>query len=395
MNVDEKVIAFIPIRGGSKSIPFKNIKLFCGKPLAYWTIKAASDCCLIDEVYVATDNEEIYEVVKSFSLPKVSLYRRSDESATDVATTEFAMLEFASQYGFRHIVLIQATSPLLESNDLEKGIDLYLNGKYDSLLSGVEQKRFVWLKKETYYIPQNYNPKNRPRRQDMNGYFVENGAFYITSKANLMNTKCRLFGKIGLYPMKEDTYFEIDEPGDWIVAEELKWNRLINDKKNNANKINLLISDVDGVLTDAGMYYNKWDDELKKFNTRDGKGFEVLKKRGIKIMLMTSEKVNIVQRRAIKLNVDFLFMGIKDKKQKVEEFFQTNKEFSYDGTAYIGDDINDIEVMKKVAFSATPRDGMKEVKKISSYICKNKGGEGCVREFCDIISRLRGEDSIL
>ena len=110
--------AFIPVRGGSKSIPLKNIKKICGMPLVYWTVKAASDCDYIDIVYVATDSEIIEKTVKGFNLPKVMVIGRSAESASDTASTEFAMLEFAENYDFDNITLIQATSPLLTAETL-------------------------------------------------------------------------------------------------------------------------------------------------------------------------------------------------------------------------------------------------------------------------------------
>lgn len=389
MNATIKVAAFIPVRGGSKSIPHKNIKLFCGKPLVYWTVKAASECSLIDAIYVATDSEAIRTEVEGFGLPKVFLFARSASTATDTASTESAMLEFTEQIECEQVVLIQATSPLLESEDLQRGLELYYKEAYDSLLSGVEQKRFIWIKNTDGDVqPRNYIPTKRPRRQEMDGYFIENGAFYITTRERLIETQSRLSGRIGLYPMLEDTYFEIDEPGDWIIAETLKWNRIIAHKKTQDKEIRLLVCDVDGVLTDAGMYYNIFDDELKKFNTRDGKGFEILRNFGIKIMLMTSENISIVKRRAEKLQVDYLFMGIKDKKNCLERFYQANSSFSKETTAYIGDDINDLEAMRGVAFSATPQDGVQEVKRIADYICTCKGGEGCVREVCDLIAKF-------
>ena len=215
------VVAYIPLRGGSKSIPLKNVRNFCGKPLAYWTVKAANDCSLIDVVYVATDSEQIANTIKNFTLPKICVISRSPYTATDTASTELAMIEFAHAHKFNEIILIQATNPLLTAKDLTEGILLYKNGHYDSLLSAVEQKRFIWHRDGDRYTPQNYEPHNRPRRQEMIGYYVENGAFYITSYKRLLETKTRLSGKIGIYPMDDKTYFEIDEPSDWTIIEEI------------------------------------------------------------------------------------------------------------------------------------------------------------------------------
>ena len=117
-------VAFIPVRGGSKSIPLKNIKIIAGRPLVYWTVKAASDCDDIDVVYVATDSPVIKETVIGFKLPKVQVIRRGANTATDTASTESAMLEFALENDFDNIALIQATSPLLKAEDISEGFKL-------------------------------------------------------------------------------------------------------------------------------------------------------------------------------------------------------------------------------------------------------------------------------
>lgn len=221
LSKNKKFVAFIPVRGGSKSIPLKNIKNFCGQPLVYRTAKAASDCTQIDAIYIATDSEKISDTVKSFGLNKVEVIGRSANTAEDTASTESAMTEFAEKFTFENIVLIQATSPLLTAEDLSGGISKYVAGKYDSLLSVVRQKRFIWREVGDAGLAENYNPLDRPRRQDWAGYLVENGAFYITSRERLLKTKCRVSGRIGLYEMSEETYFEIDEPSDWIIMEKL------------------------------------------------------------------------------------------------------------------------------------------------------------------------------
>ena len=222
-------VAFIPVRGGSKSIPLKNIKLISGKPLVYWTVKAACGCEYIDRVYVATDSNKIRETVESFKygmeadlFAKAEVIDRSDESASDTASTEFAMLEFAEKYAFDNIVLVQATSPLLQASDLDRGFKAFEANGTDSVLSVVRQKRFHWGNDETGYAhPTNYDVFHRPRRQDFDGYLVENGAFYISSKENLIKSQNRVSGNIKAVEMNEDAFFEIDEPSDWVIIEAL------------------------------------------------------------------------------------------------------------------------------------------------------------------------------
>lgn len=378
-----KFIAFIPARGGSKSIPLKNIKEIAGKPLLYWTAKAAQECQLIEKIYISTDEDCIEETAVGFRFSKLKVVRRSAESSSDTAPTEMAVLEFAKDYSFKNIVLIQATSPLLTSDDLFRGIKRFQNFKFDSLLSLVKQKRFLWEDFSGLAKPLNYNPKQRPMRQKFKGQLVENGAFYIFSREGFLKHKCRLFGKIGWVEMDESTYFEIDEPEDFIIAEQLLLNRLKR-KEIKAKAIKLFVIDVDGTLTDGGMYYSNRGEELKKFNTRDGKGIELLRERGIKIAFLTSETTNIVNKRAEKLKIDFVIQGCKDKLRAIRELAK-KLSISLANVAFIGDDLNDTDLLSIVGVSATPKDGCEKNKKIVDYISHLRGGEGCVRDFADYI----------
>lgn len=384
-------VAFIPVRGGSKSIHLKNIKLIGGRPLVYWTIKAACGCEYIDVVYVATDSDKIRECVKSFVsgdeaklFAKVQVIDRSEESATDTASTEFAMLEFASNYEFDNIVLIQATSPLLMSEDLTRGFEAFETEDTDSVLSVVFQKRFHWQNDESGFAhPTNYDVFSRPRRQEFEGYLVENGAFYITSKAELVRTKNRVSGNIKAVEMGEDTFFEIDEPSDWAIIESLmKKNGLIMPKR--IPKIKMFLTDCDGCLTDGGMYYSENGDELKKFNTKDGMGFGILRDRGIITGIITGENVDLNRRRAEKLKLDILEAGCSDKSTIVKQLCEKYN-ISLSDVLYIGDDINDIEVLKMVGYSCCPADAMPEVKEVVKHITVAKGGEGVIREIADFL----------
>ncbi len=376
-----RYVAFIPVRCGSKSIPLKNIKEIAGKPLVYWVVEAAENSKFIEKIYVSTDCEEIKKVVNEFNFNKVEIIDRSNETATDTASTELAMLEFANNYEFENIVLLQATSPLTTSIDIDKAINLYELEKYDSLLSVVRQKRFIWEKKGNIAIPVNYDFNNRPRRQEFEGFFVENGAIYITSRKKLLSTKNRLNGKIGFYEMPEYTYYEIDEEYDWYIVE-----MLLNKYRNRSfnKKIKIFLSDVDGVLTDGGMYYSSKGEMLKKFNSKDGMGFQLLKDHGIKRGIITKEKTEIVKKRCEKLNLDYCYVGIDDKKSVLMEIIK-KEGVSCEDVAYIGDDINDKEILKMVGISFAPNDAVTEIRSLVDIVVSKSGGEGAVREAIEYI----------
>lgn len=376
--------AFIPVRGGSKSIPLKNIRQIAGKPLVYWTTKAANDCICIDKVFVATDSTIIRETVESFHMDKVQVIGRDESTASDTASTESAMLEFADNYAFDNIVLIQATSPLLQASDLEGGFHLFEQKDTDSVLSVVRQKRFHWqIREDGYASPTNYDVFHRPRRQEFKGYLVENGAFYITSRENLIKYQNRVSGNIRTYEMDESTYFEIDEPSDWLIIEQ----QLLHRKRNTVHKIpdiKMFLTDCDGCLTDGGMYYSENGDELKKFNTKDGMGFRLLKEAGIITGIITSENRELNARRAGKLMLNELYQGVSDKVEVIRQLCQKYG-ISPENVAYVGDDRNDLKALAYVGFSCTVNDASTEVKKRVDYVSSLNGGQGAMREIIDMI----------
>ena len=147
-------------------------------------------------------------------------------------------------------------------------------------------------------------------------------------------------------------------------------------------KIKLVITDVDGVLTDGGMYYNDKGEYMKKFNTRDSMGMELLLKNGIKTILMTRENSQIVRERVKKIQIVDLYSDVQKKEETLPELLKKYN-VSQDEIAYIGDDINDLEIMKAIGFSASPNDGIDIVKKNADYICQKGGGEGAFREMAE------------
>jgi N-acylneuraminate cytidylyltransferase len=174
-------VGLIPLRKGSKGIPGKNKKDLLGRPLFSWTLIEANKS-ILDKVYVFTDDESIADYINDEyqDLIKIHTIARSIESSTDEASTEFAMWEFANKinFDFDSITLIQATSPLLTSLDINKSIEA-LNEGYDSSLTVAPIKRFFWNKNGTSI---NYDYLDRPRRQDFDNSYVENGACYSISK---------------------------------------------------------------------------------------------------------------------------------------------------------------------------------------------------------------------
>ena len=380
-------IALLPARCGSQTIPFKNIKIICGKPLIYWALLALTKSKNIDQIYVATDCDDIKDVVVDFNFEKVKIFDRCDVNASNTASTESVMLEFLDGMNFSEedlFILVQATTPFTSSDDFDNAINIIKsNSEIDSLLSCVESKRFFWTKDGNAI---NYNYYKRPLRQDFDGLLMENGAFYINTVENIYKYKNRLSGNIYPYVMPEYTAIEADEEDDWLIIEQLMYKYIIN-KQTRANSVKIFATDVDGVLTDAGMYYDNNGNELKRFNTHDGMAFNILKERGIITAMLTSEKTNIVKLRANKLQVDYLFQGVKGS-EKLEALNKicVEKNMSLSEVAYIGDDINDYNVLSSVGFPACPKNAIPNIKDIKGITHLSKsGGDGAVREFVELL----------
>lgn len=159
--------------------------------------------------------------------------------------------------------------------------------------------------------------------------------------------------------------------------------------KSKAEKIKLIITDVDGVLTDTGIYYSPTGEALKRYSIRDGMGVERLRKyANIETIIITGENSGTVKSRAEKLKITQVFLGVKDKEALLEEIKKKNQ-LDSENIAYIGDDSNDYDIMKLVGFTATPADGMSFIKEISDYVCEAKGGYGAFREFAELIISLK------
>ena len=212
------MIAIVPIRSGSKEIENKNVKIFHGKPLVWWVLNSLQNSS-VKKIIVALD-KSYKEIVESFDFDKVTAYVRNPKNSLDFSQSEEVLLEVINTFKINDDILFaQATSPLTSSDDIEKGIGIYNSKEFESILSVVKFKRFIWDNDGNSI---NYDYLNRPSRQDSSDCFFENGAFYINHSENIIRTENRLSGKIGYCQMPFETLFEIDSRTDWELVSFLK-----------------------------------------------------------------------------------------------------------------------------------------------------------------------------
>lgn len=161
-----------------------------------------------------------------------------------------------------------------------------------------------------------------------------------------------------------------------------------------ASDIKLILSDIDGVWTDGGMYYDQLGNEWKKFHTYDSAGVLFAHKAGIPVGIITGEETEIVRRRAEKLHVDYLFQGVSDK-LAVAEMLCRKLNISLHNVAYIGDDINDIALLKQVEVAGVPASAPQYIRNLATVSLCKKGGEGVFREFVEAILSIEDQQIIM
>ena len=386
---NQKILAIIPARGGSKGIPRKNIRLLAGKPLIAYSIEAARQSRKVDRVIVSTEDTEIAKIAERYG---AEVIKRPQDLAKDDTPTESVIehvlyhLEKTEGYYPSYVMLLQPTSPLREPSDIDCALKKMMDENADSLLSVCENDHFLWSK-ETI-TPLNYDYTNRPRRQEKEWELLENGSIYITKTEIFLKEKNRLGGKITTYMMPKWKSFEIDELFDFQLVEYIMTHKLREINTEKMRDIKMVIFDVDGVFTDGSIYLYENGKEMLQFSRIDGKGIELLRNHGVHTAVITSENSQIVKQRMIKLKIDEIFIGIKEKssiyEMLKEKYSLTDKEI-----CFCGDDIQDLELIKKAGLSCCPQNAQESVAEVCDYRSPFEGGHGFVRDVCNKIVGMK------
>ncbi len=219
----KNVVALILCKGNSKGVKNKNMKIFSGKPLMYWTIKSLKESKIINKIYISSESKKILNYAKK---QKITCIKRPKSMSKPKSQSEEAILHALKimKSNFDYIVFPQVTSPIRPKNIFDKSLKFYFKQGFDSLFSAnIPSKIFFWKKNKKKIIPQ-YNIDKRPMRQDIKDIFLENGSFYIFEKRGFIKNRNRLFGKIGAYLIDKKFSYDIDEEVDFKINELVKKN---------------------------------------------------------------------------------------------------------------------------------------------------------------------------
>ena len=381
------IVTIIPARGGSKGIHKKNLIDICGKPLVAWTIECALGSEAGSDVYVSTDDAEIEAVSKKYG---AKVIHRPAELAGDTASSEDAILHAVSQIEQHKavdlVIFLQATSPIRESKDIDLAVQQFVSEGADSLFSGsVLDCISLWQNKHGEFKSFTYDYCNRRPRQKNDKYYLENGSIYLHKSGLLKTQKNRLGGKISFYEMPTWKSFEIDTYDDVEMCEYFIRKYLLKKPYYNCRlgECSLIVYDFDGVLTDNKVLFRQDGLEAVVVNRADGLGINRIKDMGIEQLILSTEANPVVRARAEKVGLPVL-QNIDNKKDTLERYCR-DRDIALEDVAYIGNDINDLEVMKSIGCPLCPSDASEEIREIAKIILDVPGGGGVVRALLNLL----------
>lgn len=389
-----EVLTIIPARGGSVGVPRKNVRPLGGRPLIAWSIEQARDTPSVTRVVVSTDDPEIARTSKTWG---AEIIDRPAEIAGATATSESALMhcldELRAREGYQPdlVVFLQATSPFRQNHDIEAAVQKLLREDADSLFSCCPSHGFVWRVSETGPGPLNYDPRNRPRRQDAPVDVVENGSIYVFRPSVLRETGSRLGGKIATHFMRPIDSFQVDEPQDLVIMEAILASARPALQPTALTGVRLLLLDFDGVLTENRVIVDQNGVESVRCHRGDGWGIARLRDAGIDVRVISTETNPVVAARCRKLGVP-VQQGVGDKGAVVAGILAETGVLPGQ-VAFVGNDVNDLPAMTRVGVPIAVADATPGALAAARFVTRRVGGDGAVREVADAILAAKRESS--
>lgn len=375
-----RTVAVIPARGGSKGIPRKNLQRVGGVPLVERAVRAASAASGIDLVVVSTDDDEIAAVGAAAG---ATIVRRPAELSGDTATSESAVLHAmdvleAEGHRFDVVAFLQATSPFIPSEALDRAVVDVGAGGADSVFSAFETYGFLWRQGDAGGAQAiNHDAAHRPRRQDREPHHLETGAFYVFRADGFRESRHRFFGRIRIAEVPEWTAIEIDDEHQLRIA------RVLAALHEPATRIPVraVVTDFDGVHTDDTAIIDAHGGEQVRVSREDGMGVALLRRAGVPMLILSTEANTVVRARAEKLRVPVRH-GVDDKETALRAWAAEN-DLSLADIAYLGNDVNDLPAMRIVGWPVAVADAHPLVIEEARVVLGRAGGDGAVRELVE------------
>lgn len=400
-----EILAVIPARGNSKSIPRKNIKELAGYPLIAYSIAAARQSASVTRVIVSTDDEEIAQVAKQFGaeVPFMRPAEYAQDQTLDLLVFEHALTWLREQEGYVADVVIQLrpTSPIRPSHCVDDAIEILQTHPQADCVRGVvvagQNPYKMWhIQSDGALSPlltvQGIKEAYNAPRQALPPVYWQTGHIDAIRPATILK-KHSMTGDV-IYPLLIDQSFtiDIDTMYDWQNAERLIMGGTLEmvipleGKKKFLPKLSLILLDFDGVMTDDRVWVDEQGHEMVAANRGDGLGLELVRKYlDIPVVVISKERNPVVAKRCEKLHLPYK-QGIDDKVSIIKALMS---EYSVvpEQVAYIGNDVNDLGCFELVGYTVAPADAHEIVRNKADLVLLQRGGHGAVREFCDLLLR--------
>lgn len=402
--ISREILAIIPARGGSKSIPRKNIQPFAGQPLLAYSIAAARQAKAVTRTVVSTDDDEIATVAGEYGaeVPFLRPSSLAQDNTLDLPVFEQALAWLAENEDYHPEVVVQLrpTSPLRPRGLVDKAIETLMAHPEADAVRGVvpsgQNPHKMWTLAEDgalqplLKVKGIKEPYNAPR-QALPATYWQTGHVDVIRAATILE-KGSMTGDV-IWPVHIDPAYtvDIDTATDWQRAEWLVAAGSLDMVRPGAAPrplpadLKLVVLDFDGVLTDDRVWVDEEGREQVAAHRGDGMGIGLLKKAGIEVVVLSKERNPVVAARCHKLAIE-CHQGIDDKASAIKEII-TKRKHKPQAVAYVGNDINDLECFPLVGFAAAVADAHPEVLKAADLRLSMRGGHGAVREFCDLVLR--------
>ena len=400
-----QILALIPARGGSKGIPRKNIRSFAGYPLIAWSIAAGLQAHTVNRVIVSTDNDEIAAVAREYGAetPFMRPLELAQDHTNDLPVFEHALkwLEDIESYKPDIVIQLRPTSPIRPKDCVDSAIKILLENPEADCVRGVvpagQNPHKMWhfngygkAMKPLLEVEGISEPYNAPR-QVLPSIYWQTGHIDAIRTATIKR-KHSLTGSM-VYPLVLDPDYtvDIDTAADWAKYEALVYSGLemvTPDKRPRhpmPQKIELIICDFDGVLTDNRVWTDQDGNESIAAYRSDSLRINELRAMGMEIMIISSEPNTVVATRARKMGVEAIHgVGIQEKGRVMREVLK-QKNIKSENVIYIGNDLNDLPCFEIAGWSVAVADAYPEVIRAADHVLAKAGGQGALRELCDLI----------
>ena len=401
----DNILAIIPARGGSKSIPRKNIRDFAGHPLIAYSIAAALQSEKVGRTIVSTDDEEIAAIAIKYGAeaPFLRPEHLATDDTPDLPVFQHALEWLSDRDGYHPEVVVQLrpTSPVRPVDCVDHAIETLLSDEAADAVRGVvpsgQNPYKMWRLDERgqlqpLLMEEFDEPYNMPRQKLPATYWQTGHIDAIRTRTIL--EKGSMTGEIILPLLIDPQYtIDIDTERDWQRAE-----RLIREldvpfvkpgkvPRTLPRDVKMLVLDFDGVLTDNRVWVDKDGHEWVAANRGDGWGIARLKEAGVEVVVLSTETDPVVAARCEKLGVESV-QGLEDKTKALEDVL-VKKDVAPERTVFLGNDVNDTACFPLVACALVPGDAHPEAKRQADIQLSQRGGHGAVRELCDMILERR------